>query len=394
MPLTIGVPRESFPGERRVAMVPRALGPLLKAGAKITVEIGAGLEAGITDAEFEAAGVALADRQAVFAGSDIILQVRTLGANPDSGRADLDLLEPRHTLIGLSEPLTAKEEAASLASRGVTAFALELIPRITRAQSMDVLSSMATIAGYRAVILAAEVLPKMFPMLMTAAGTIKPARIFVIGAGVLGLQAIATAKRLGAVVKAYDVRPAAKQEVESLGARFVELPLEAGEAQQAGGYAKSQDDNFYRRQQELLTGVIRDSDVVITAALVPGRKAPVLITKEMVKKMSPGSVIIDLAAERGGNCALSVPGKTEVRYGVTISAAVNLASSVPIDASQMYAKNISAFLLYLINNGVLRLQMDDEIIAKTLVTHHGEVVNPRVRKHLQLSPLNTGAPAR
>ncbi len=393
--MIIGIPKESFPGERRVAMIPAAVPSLTGAGLDVWIEAGAGVEAGYWNDDFEQFGAkVVGSRREIFAAADVIVQVLALSANPPGGLADLKLMHPRQVLIGFLRPLARNENIIKMAQAGITGFAVELMPRIARAQPMDALSFMSSVAGYKAALAAADALPKMFPMLMTAAGTIKPARIFVIGAGVLGLQAIATAKRLGAVVKAYDVRPAAKQEVESLGARFVELPLETGEAQQAGGYAKSQNEDFYRRQRELLSSVITDSDVVITAALVPGRKAPVLITEEMVKTMSPGSVIIDLAAERGGNCALSISGQTEVRYGVTISAVVNIASSVPVDASQMYAKNISAFLLYLINDGELRLQMDDEIIAKTLVTYHGEVVNPRVRKHLHLPPLNSGTPAR
>jgi NAD(P) transhydrogenase subunit alpha len=252
---------------------------------------------------------------------------------------------------------------------------------------MDALSSMSTVVGYKAVLAAAEALPKMFPMLMTAAGTIKPARIFVIGAGIVGLQAIATARRLGAVVKAYDVRPAVKQEVESLGARFVEIPLQTGEDEKAGGYAKAKDESFYRRQQELLTGVIAESDVVITAAVVPGRKAPVLITEAMVKEMAPGSVIVDLAAEQGGNCALSSAGENLVRDGVTIMSPINIASTVPFHASQLYAKNLSTLLLYLIKDGQLRLDRDDPIIGGTLITYDGEIVNERIREFLQLPPV-------
>ena len=299
-------------------------------------------------------------------------------------------MRPGQALIAFLRPLAANENIVKLAEARITGFALELMPRITRAQPMDALSSMSTVVGYKAVLAAAEALPKMFPMLMTAAGTINPARIFVIGAGILGLQAIATARRLGAVVKAYDVRPAVKQEVESLGARFVELPLETGEDEKSGGYAKAQDESFYRRQQELLAGAIAESDVVISAAVVPGRKAPVLITEDMVKKMAPGSVIVDLTGEQGGNCALSRAGETVDRYGVTIMSPINIASTVPFHASQMYSKNLATFLRYLVQDGQLRLDGEDQIIADTLVTHGGDVVNRRIREFLQLPARESG----
>jgi NAD(P) transhydrogenase subunit alpha len=376
MPLTIGVPRESFPGERRVAMVPRALGPLLKVGVRVTVEAGAGLEAGVPDGEFEAAGAALSDRKSVFAGSDVILQIRTLGANPGAGRADLELLESRHIVIGFGEPLTAREEAAALASRGVTAFALELIPRITRAQSMDVLSSMATIAGYRAVILGAEALPKMFPMLMTAAGTVSPAKVFVLGAGVAGLQAIATARRLGAVVSAYDVRAAVKEQVQSVGAKFIALEIEAGDAETKGGYAKEMGEDFLRRQRALLMAVLREQDVVISTAAVPGRKAPILLTAEMVRVMQPGSVIVDIAAERGGNCELTRAGESVVDSGIKILGPVNLPSAYPAHASQMFARNAAAFLKLYVDQGAQEGSLEDEILRETLWIHKGKVVKP------------------
>jgi NAD(P) transhydrogenase subunit alpha len=376
MPLTIGVPRESFPGERRVAMVPRALGLLLRAGAAVTVESGAGTEAGVPDAEFEAAGAAVASRAGVFSGSDVILQIRTLGANPDAGRADLELLEPRHVLIGLGEPLTAREEAAALAARGVTAFALELIPRITRAQSMDVLSSMATIAGYRAVILAAETLPKMFPMLMTAAGTISAAKVFVLGAGVAGLQAIATARRLGAVVSAYDVRAAAREQVESVGAKFVALEIDPGDAETKGGYAKEMGEDFLRRQRALLMDVLREQDVVISTAAVPGRRAPVLVTADMVRVMPPGSVIVDIAAERGGNCELTRAGETVLDSGVRILGPLNLPSALPAHASQMFARNVASFLKLYMEKGGQEGNLEDEILRETLWIHKGKVVKP------------------
>jgi len=386
------VPKESYPGERRVALTPAVLPSLTRAGLRVLVEAGAGLHAGYLDKNFRQLGAEIIEsRQEIFATADVIVQVLALNANPISGLSDLGLMRPRQTLIGFLRPLAANANILRMAKAHVTGFAFELMPRITRAQSMDALSSMSTVVGYKAVLAAAEVLPKMFPMLMTAAGTINPARVFVIGAGIVGLQAIATARRLGAVVKAYDVRPAVKQEVESLGARFVEIALETGEEEKAGGYAKAKDESFYRRQQELLTGVIAESDVVITAAVVPGRQAPVLITEAMVKQMAAGAVIVDLAAEQGGNCELSDAGGDVVHDGVTIMSPINIASTVPFHASQLYAKNLSTLLLYLIKDGQLRLDSDDPIIAETLITYDGEVVNARIREFLQLAPVEVGA---
>lgn len=284
-------------------------------------------------------------------------------------------------------PLGSIETIQEIAAKGVTSFSVELMPRTTRAQSMDVLSSMATICGYKAVVLAADTSPRIFPMLTTAAGTITPARVFVIGAGVAGLQAIATARRLGAVASAYDLRPAAKEQVQSLGGRFVELPIEAKDAEDARGYARAQDETFYKRQRELLGKVVAESDVVISAAVIPGKKPPILVTKEMVASMAPGSVIVDLAGERGGNCELTRPGEIVVAHGVTIIGWFNLASTVPYHASQMYARNVTAFLLYLIKDGKLQLNLEDEIVRDTLLTHGGEVANARVREFFGLPAL-------
>jgi NAD(P) transhydrogenase subunit alpha len=359
---------------------------------KVLVEAGAGVAAGHADEDFEKSGAEIiASRREIFSAADIIVQVLALNANRPRGASDLALMRPHQTLIAFLRPLATQDNKISaLATARVTGFALELMPRITRAQSMDALSSMSTVVGYKAVLAAAEALPKMFPMLMTAAGTIKPARIFVIGAGIVGLQAIATARRLGAVVKAYDVRPAVRQEVESLGARFVEIGLETGEEEKAGGYAKAKDESFYRRQQELLTGAVAESDVVITAAVVPGRKAPVLVTEAMVEQMAAGSVIVDLAAEQGGNCALSSAGENVDRHGVTIMSPINIASTVPFHASQLYAKNLSTLLLYLTQNGQLRLNDDDPIMTGILITRDGEIVNQRIREFLQLPLLEAG----
>jgi NAD(P) transhydrogenase subunit alpha len=284
-------------------------------------------------------------------------------------------------------PLGSIETIQEIAAKGVTSFSVELMPRTTRAQSMDVLSSMGTICGYKAVVLAADTSPRIFPMLTTAAGTITPGRVFVIGAGVAGLQAIATARRLGAVASAYDMRPAAKEQVQSLGGRFVELPIEAKDAEDARGYARAQDETFYKRQRELLGKVVAESDVVISAAVIPGKKPPILVTKEMVASMAPGSVIVDLAGERGGNCELTRPGEIVVEHGVTIIGWFNLASTVPYHASQMYARNVTAFLLNLVKDGKLQLSLDDEIVRETMLTRGGEVVNARVREFFSLSAL-------
>jgi NAD(P) transhydrogenase subunit alpha len=291
-------------------------------------------------------------------------------------------------LVGFLRPLGSVETIQDIAQRGVTSFSVELMPRTTRAQSMDALSSMGTICGYKAVVLAADTLPRIFPMLTTAAGTITPARVLVVGAGVAGLQAIATARRLGAVTSAYDLRPAAKEQVQSLGARFVELPIEAQDAEDKRGYARAQDETFYQRQRELLGKVVAESDVVVTAAVIPGKKSPVLVTREMVEHMAPGSVIVDLAAERGGNCELTHAGECVAVHGVTLVGWFNLASRVPYHASQMYARNLSAFLTHLIKDGQVRPSLDDEIVRDTLLTRGGEVVNARVRDFFALPALN------
>jgi H+-translocating NAD(P) transhydrogenase subunit alpha len=384
----LGVPKESYPGERRVALTPLVVGDLVKAGFQVVIEAGAGEYAGYPDSYYVDRGASvLPERAAVFSAAEIIIQVLCYGSNDITGRADLSLLRRGQVLIGFLRPLGSQKVIQEIADTGVTSFAVELVPRTTRAQSMDALSTMGTICGYKAVLIAAETLPRIFPMLTTAAGTITPARVFVIGAGVAGLQAIATARRLGAVVSAYDMRPAAKEQVHSLGARFIELPIEAKEAEDARGYGRAQDENFYRRQRELLGQVVAQSDVVITAAVVPGKKSPVLITEEMVKSMAPGSVIFDLAAERGGNCELTKTGETITRHRVTIIGTINLASGVPYHASQMYARNITAFLSHLVQNGKLQVNTEDEIIRETLLTHNGEIVNERVREFFSLPPL-------
>ena len=381
MALKVGFVTESYPGERRVALAPGAVPLLAKSGVELVMEAGAGQRAGFPDSEYADKGVRILNgRGEVFAAADVVLQVRTPGANPETGAADLALLRSGQTIIGFAEPLTSADAARSLAAGRVNLLAMELMPRITRAQSMDALSSMATVAGYKAVLIAADTLPRMFPMLMTAAGTIAPARVLVIGAGVAGLQAIATARRLGAVVSGYDIREAVKEQIESLGARFVVLDLETGGAEAQGGYAKAMGEDFYRRQRELLAEVLAQQSVVITTAAVPGRKAPILITRAMVERMSPGSVIVDIAAERGGNCELTVPGEEVESGGVRILGPLNLPSSIPYHASQMYARNISTFLKYLVKDGSLTLDREDEIVRETLVTCDGEVVHPKVRE--------------
>ena len=388
--MIVGIPKESFPGERRVAMVPANMGPLLKAGFEIQIEKGAGLESGFRDAEYEAKGARTVSRAEIFANADVVLQVRSHGANPDLGSSDLELMRKGQVLIGMSEPLSAGEATKEIAATGVTSFSMELIPRISRAQSMDVLSSMATVAGYRAVLLAALALPRMFPMMMTAAGTIPPAKVFIMGAGVAGLQAIASARKLGAVVHAFDVRPVVKEQVESLGGKFVELELETEGAEDAGGYAKEQSEDFLKRQQALMAKVVSESDVVITTAAIPGRKAPILVTADMLKGMAPGSVVIDLAAERGGNCELTQPGQTVTAFDVRIFGPLNVPSDQPYHASQMYSKNIVTFLLNMVVDGKVLTDKDDEIVRETIVTRGGDIVNARVRESLGMTPAGAG----
>jgi NAD(P) transhydrogenase subunit alpha len=394
--MIVGVPRESFPGERRVALVPGVIPNLAKAGMEVIIEAGAGVEAGYPDADFTAKGARiLTTRAEVFATADIVAQVLGYGSNDRTGKEDLPLFRRGQVLVGFQRPLGTIETIKEVAESGATSFSVELMPRTTRAQSMDALSSMATVAGYKAVVLAAEKLPRLFPMLTTAAGTITPARVLVIGAGVAGLQAIATAKRLGAVTSAYDMRPAAKEQVQSLGGRFVELPIEANDAQDARGYGRAQDESFYQRQRELLGRVVAESDIVITAAVIPGKKSPVLVTADMVARMAPGSVIVDLAAERGGNCELTQSEEITIVHDVTIIGFINLASTVPYHASQMYARNLTAFLLHLVKDGNVRMDLDDEIIRETLLTRDGEVVNARVREFFELPPAAApqGAPS-
>jgi H+-translocating NAD(P) transhydrogenase subunit alpha len=374
--MRVGVPRETFPRETRVALIPAGVAALKKSGLDVIVESGAGEAAGFPDTAFREQGATTASRAEVLGSSDILVQVRALPRT--------DALRAGQTVIGFADPLGSPQAVRDFAATGASLLSMELMPRITRAQSMDALSSMATIAGYKGVLLAANALPRMFPMLMTAAGTISAARVFVMGAGVAGLQAISVARRLGAKVEAYDVRPAVKEQVQSLGAKFVELPLESSDAEDKGGYAKAQDESFYRRQREMMLKVVAASDIVITTALIPGKRAPILVTREMVETMAPGSVVVDLAAERGGNCELTVPDEFVSHRGVTILGPSNPPALVPYHASQMYSKNVTTFLLHLLGKEgakqpALTLSTDDEITRETLLTQGGDVVHARIR---------------
>jgi len=394
--MKVAVVKEAFPGERRVALVPAAIAPLQKScaglpgGIEVLVETGAGAAAGFSDDAYRTAGAEIVSRETAFAG-DCLLTVRTAGACGEAWCADRDRLRPGLAVIGLCDPLSTPDACREAAEKGVTLFALDLVPRITRAQSMDVLSSQANIAGYRAVLLAATALPRVLPMMTTAAGTVTAAKALVLGAGVAGLQAIATAKRLGAQVSGYDVRPAVKEQVQSLGAKFVELPLETGASETAGGYAKAMGEEFYAKQRELLGKVVADSDLVICTALIPGRKAPVLVTREMVSRMRPGSVIVDMAAERGGNCEGSVADQTVNLDGVTVLGPTNLASDVPFHTSQLYARNIATFLAHLATCGFPDIAADDEICRDTLVARGGQLVHPNIRELAGLPPLVASA---
>jgi len=386
----IGIPAEIKTAEKRVAMSPANVQSLTDNGVKILFQTNAGDAAGYPDGLYTEAGATIsADRAEIFAQADIILQVQSFGSNNENSEADLASLRSGQLVIGMMDPLASPQAAQAVAEKGATAIALELVPRISRAQSMDVLSSMATLAGYKAVLMGASAAPRIFPMLMTAAGTLQPARVLIMGVGVAGLQACATAKRLGAVVEAYDVRPAAREQIISVGAKPVELDLDTGESEGAGGYAKAQGEDFLKRQRELMTAVVAEQDIIITTAAIPGAKSPILVTEDMVKAMKPGSVIVDLAAERGGNCDLTEEGKTVVAHGVTILGPENVPSELAYHASQMYGKNMQTLLeLILDDEGNLNLDFNDEIVAGTVVAHEGKIPHPHMRKLLGLPELN------
>jgi len=386
----IGIPAEIKTAEKRVAMSPANVQSLTDKGVKVLFQTNAGDAAGYPDGLYTEAGATIsADRAEIFAQADIILQVQSFGSNNENSEADLASLRSGQLVIGMMDPLASPQAAQAVAEKGATAIALELVPRISRAQSMDVLSSMATLAGYKAVLMGASAAPRIFPMLMTAAGTLQPARVLIMGVGVAGLQACATAKRLGAVVEAYDVRPAAREQIISVGAKPVELDLDTGESEGAGGYAKAQGEDFLKRQRELMTAVVAEQDIIITTAAIPGAKSPILVTEDMVKAMKPGAVIVDLAAERGGNCDLTEEGKTVVAHGVTILGPENVPSELAYHASQMYGKNMQTLLeLILDDEGNLNLDFNDEIVAGTVVAHEGKIPHPHMRKLLGLPELN------
>ena len=386
--MIIGIPRETCPGECRVGLIPQNVSALTKLGRSIIVESGAGEAAGHSDAAYEDAGAKIVNRDQIFTDAEIIVQVQTPGLNQDTGADDLAQLQSGKVLVGMMDPLANPEFADALAQKNVTGVAMELIPRITRAQAMDVLSSNAMIAGYKSVLVGASEVAAMFPMNMTAAGTLNPCRVFIMGAGVAGLQACATAKRLGAVVEAYDVRPAAREQILSVGAKPVELNIKADDTEGSGGYAKEQSAEFIKAQQAAMADVLSQQDVVITTAAVPGKKSPILVTAEMVTKMKPGAVIVDLAAEKGGNCELTQLGETVIENGVKIIGPKNLTSTVAAHASQMYGKNIENLLALLIDDeGNLNLDFEDEIVSETVVSMDGDVPHARMRDLLGKEPL-------
>ena len=391
--MKIGVPKEIADNENRVALIPDSVGRLVKSGLEVLVETGAGLRASFTDEAYSAVGAKIApDAATAYGESDLVLKVQKPMLNDALGKHEVALMRPGTTLVAFLQPLTSPELVRMLAEARITSFAMESIPRITRAQSMDALSSMSTVAGYKAVLLAAVASGKFFPMFMTAAGTVPPAKVFVLGAGVAGLQAIATARRLGAVVEAFDVRPAVKEQVQSLGAKFVEMEI-AEQTETVGGYATQLSEETHRREVELLHKHAKMSDVIITTALIPGRPAPELITEEMVKDMQPGSVIVDLAAENGGNCTLTEPGADITRYNVRILGPLNIPSTMPIHASQMYSKNVYNLVSLMVQGGQLNLNFDDEIISGTCITHQGNIVNPAARASVEAALSKEGVRA-
>ncbi|MEQ1824417.1 MAG: Re/Si-specific NAD(P)(+) transhydrogenase subunit alpha [Pirellula sp.] len=381
--MKIGVPKETFPGERRVAISPASLATLMKSGMEVLVESGAGVQAGYPDSAYRDKGATIAsDRRSVF-GADIIAQVRAAGENPIQGREDLHWMRPGQWIVASCDALSSQESVEAIAKTGATLFAMELIPRITRAQSMDILSSQATVAGYRAVLLSAMELHKLFPMMMTAAGTLSATKIFVLGAGVAGLQAIATAKKMGGIVYGYDLRPACREQVESLGGKFVELQIANANSEDKGGYAKAMDEEFYRQQRIELAKTVAQCDVVITTAAIPGRKSPLLVTADAVRAMQPGSVIVDLAAQRGGNCELTKADHRVIDSGVTILGPTNIVSEAAFHASLMFGNNITKFLQNMVKAGQASINMEDEIVRETMVTRDGRVVHAKLQNFHQ-----------
>lgn len=386
--MIIGITRELVGGENRVSLCPDNVQSLVDKGLELWVEQNAGAQAGFSDDDYISVGAkVVSDRDELFAKSDVILQVQSFGSNTENADDDLKRLKAKQLVIGMMDPLAQPQAAQQVADTGATAIALEMVPRISRAQSMDVLSSMATLAGYRSVLLGAEAAPRILPMLMTAAGTLQPARVLIMGVGVAGLQACATAKRLGAVVEAYDVRPAAREQIISVGATPVELDLPTESSEGAGGYAKKQSEEFLRMQREQMTEVVARQDIIITTAAIPGAKSPILVTEDMLKAMKTGSVLVDLAAERGGNCESTQMGKTVVAHGVTIVGPENLASDAAFHASQMYGNNIQTLLELILEEGQINLDFEDEIVAGTVIAHGGEVPHPYMRKLLDLPSL-------
>jgi H+-translocating NAD(P) transhydrogenase subunit alpha len=380
--MRLGVPRETADGERRAALVPETVEKLTRGGIEIVIEAGAGAAAFFDDEAYRTAGASIApDAAGVYDSADLIVKVQRPRERA-GGQHEADLLRKGSVLVATLQPLAQPALMKRLAERGITAFSMDAIPRIARAQALDVLSSMSSVAGYRAVLVAAISLPRFFPLLMTAAGTVTPARVLVLGAGVAGLQAIATARRLGAVVEAFDTRPVVKEQVESLGAKFIDASLPQEGAEDQRGYAKALSEDAHRHELEVIAGRVKDSDVVITTALIPGQKAPLLITAEMVRSMRPGSVIIDMAGEFGGNCELSRPGECHVESTVTIHAPLNMAADMPVHASQMYSRNIAAFLQLVIKDGALTLDFDDQIIKDACIVREGEVVHEATRARL------------
>ena len=382
--MNVAVPKEIVAGEHRVALVPGVVRKIVSSGISVLVESGAGVGASFRDESYRDAGAnVVSDTEALWGDADVLVKVQTPATDPATGRNEIELLKEASVLVCLLQATSNPDVVTKLASRNITSFGLEALPRITRAQPMDVLSSMSTVAGYKAVLVAAAAQGRFFPMLVTAAGTIPPAKVLVLGAGVAGLQAIATARRLGAVVQAFDVRPAVKEQVESLGAQFIAPEAVSEEAEDAGGYAKELSEEQHKRELMLIHDSIKSVDVAISTALIPGKPAPLLITEDMVRDMRPGSVIVDLAAEAGGNCALTEPGSEVVRHGVTILGPLNLPSSMPIHSSQMFAKNVTAFLLHLVKDGELNLDFEDQIIHDACITHGGRVVHEATRRIIE-----------